>query len=217
MQAKRWILFDIGGVLEIVDDDSWQDRFKERWRRHARLTAEEFRARLQLVDLPAVDLETGTETAYWDLVGGAMGLDDAARVRMRADWWNAYCGELNRELMDFARSLLPRAGVGILSNSMDGAREEEERRYGFSDVFDPICYSHELGIGKPHTAAYEAALARMNAVPSAVLFIDDREMAVAGARAVGIRSILHRGNAGTIAEIERFLTDSTEAVPTCAT
>jgi HAD superfamily hydrolase (TIGR01509 family) len=107
--------------------------------------------------------------------------------------------------MEFARTVSSRAGVAILSNSVDGAREEEERRYGFASVFDPICYTHELGVAKPELAAYEAALERMAASAPDVLFIDDHEVALEGARALGIRSILHRDNAVTIAAIEEFL------------
>lgn len=32
MSTKKWILFDIGGVLEAVDDDAWQQEWWERWR-----------------------------------------------------------------------------------------------------------------------------------------------------------------------------------------
>jgi HAD superfamily hydrolase (TIGR01509 family) len=207
MQKRPWILFDIGGVLEIVDDDNWPTQFATRWQRRTGLTPDEYRARLDSLVLPAVDREAGTEQSYWRLVGGALGLDALETRRMRADLWDAYCGELNVELMEFARSLAARAGVAILSNSIDGAREEEERRYRFSRVFDPICYSHESGVGKPDAAAYEHALTLMDAAPQDVLFIDDHESAVAGAREVGIRGILHRENATTIAEIERFLTE----------
>ncbi|WP_417554408.1 HAD family hydrolase [Microbacterium sp.] len=124
---------------------------------------------------------------------------------MRADFWDAYCGTGNTELIDYARSLKSRVGLAILSNSAAGAREEEERRYGFSKIFDPICYSHEQGVNKPDPQAYLAALRRLDADPADVLFIDDHQVSIDGAAAVGIRGILHRDNATTIAAIERFL------------
>ncbi|MGW8481699.1 HAD family hydrolase [Microbacterium sp. NPDC055903] len=126
---------------------------------------------------------------------------------MRGDFWDAYCGEANTELIAYARSLEGRARTAILSNSADGAREEEERRFGFSSVFDPICYSHEQGVNKPEARAYLTALARMGAEPSAVFFIDDHQSSIDGAAAVGIRGVLHRDNAATIAAVEEFLAE----------
>jgi putative hydrolase of the HAD superfamily len=78
---------------------------------------------------------------------------------------------------------------------------------GFASLFDPICYSHEFGVAKPHPAVYEKALASMDAATADVLFIDDHQIAVDGAASVGIQGFLHRDNASTIAAMGRFLDD----------
>ncbi|MDQ0613558.1 FMN phosphatase YigB (HAD superfamily) [Microbacterium sp. W4I4] len=139
------------------------------------------------------------------LGGDRLALTRADRDAMRTDFWDAYCGVANTELIEYARSLRGRASLAILSNSADGAREEEERRYGFSEIFDPICYSHEQGMNKPEERAYTLALTRMDADAGDVFFIDDHQHAVDGAAAVGIRGIVHVDNASTIAAIEEFL------------
>ncbi len=79
----------------------------------------------------------------------ALGLSAAQTDEFMADMWDWYRGELDGELLDFARDLRPRCGTAILSNSGAGARREEERRYGFAADFDPILYSHEIGLAKP--------------------------------------------------------------------
>ncbi|MFF1538529.1 HAD family hydrolase [Microbacterium sp. NPDC058269] len=205
MPTKKWILFDIGGVLEVVDDDAWQQEWWERWRAVSGLDTAAFDARIAGAELPAIDVTVGTEPAFWAAVGAALELDDEQCAAMRADFWDAYCGTGNIELIDYARTLSSRAGTAILSNSADGAREEEERRFGFSEVFDPICYSHEQGVNKPDPEAYRRALQRMGAEPDDVLFIDDHQVSVDGAEAVGIRAVRHLDNATTIAAIEEFL------------
>lgn len=205
MPATKWVLFDIGGVLEVVDDDAWQQEWWERWRAVSGLDRAAFDARIETAELPPIHITVGTEGAFWEAVGTALDLDDAQRVAMRADFWDAYCGTGNVELIEYARTLRARARAAILSNSADGAREEEERRFGFSEVFDPICYSHEQGVNKPDREAYLRALRRMDAKPGDVLFIDDHQVAVDGAEAVGIRAVLHLDNATTIAAIEEFL------------
>jgi len=201
----KWILYDIGGVLEIVDDHTWPQRLEESWSLRLGLSIEELRARLDAADLPDTTVQTGVEDEYWRRFGAAVEIGDVEVAAMRAQLWDAYCGEANVELLEHARSLHGRARLAILSNSGDGAREEEERRFGFSSIFDPICYSHEQGVAKPDPGAYLAALERMGASAGDVLFIDDNEGPLRGAHECGIRGILHRDNGTTISEIERFL------------
>lgn len=205
MPARKWILFDVGGVLEIVDDDAWQDRWWSRWCERTGLDRPDFDARVEGADLPPIDVAAGQEALFWQRLSAALQLEPHDSAAMRADFWDAYCGTANLELIEYARSLTPHAGVAILSNSADGAREEEERRYGFSSIFDPICYSHEQGVNKPDPRAYREALRRMGADPADVFFVDDRQMSIDGAAAVGIQGVLHRENASTIAAVEAFL------------
>ncbi|KJQ53478.1 HAD family hydrolase [Microbacterium sp. SA39] len=211
MTDAKWILFDIGGVLEVVDDDTWQEQWRQRWRERSGLETEDFDARVSAANLPPIDVTSGTEAEFWNRLSTALELDTEQRGAMRADFWDAYCGTGNTELIEYARSLRDRAGLAILSNSADGAREEEERRFGFSEIFDPICYSHEQGVNKPDPRAYLRALERLGAAPEDVFFIDDHAVSIAGAADVGIRGILHRDNAETIAAIEAFLAASDSA------
>lgn len=201
----KWVLYDVGGVLEIVDDDRWQQALIERWSVRLGMPVDEVRARLAAARLPDMTLRSGVEGEYWQKFGAALEVEGADVAVMRAEFWDAYCGRANVELLDHARTLHGRVGLAILSNSADGAREEEERRFGFATLFDPICYSHEQGVAKPDPGAYLAALEKMGPSSDDVLFIDDREGAVRGAEECGIRAVLHRDNATTIAAIENFL------------
>jgi len=205
MSEPRWILFDIGGVLEIVDDDTWQDAWWRRWRERAGAPDADIAELVVSGRLPSIDVVSGRAGEFWQVLGDRLALTPADRDAMRVDFWDAYCGVGNTELIEYARSLRGRASLAVLSNSADGAREEEQRRYGFSEIFDPICYSHEQGVNKPEERAYTLALARMDADADDVLFIDDHQHAIDGAAAVGIRGIVHVDNATTIAAIEEFL------------
>lgn len=205
MSAPRWVLFDVGGVLEVVDDDAWQDAWWRRWREHAGVPDAEIGGLVASGRLPSIDVVPGRADEFWQVLGDRLALTPADRALMRTDFWDAYCGAANSELIEYARSLRGRASLAILSNSADGAREEEERRYGFSEIFDPICYSHEQGVNKPDRRAYALALARMDADPEAVLFVDDHQKSVDGAASIGIRGVLHVDNAATISAIEEFL------------
>ncbi len=201
----KWILYEIGGVLEVVDDGRWPDVLRETWGVRFGLKVDEVRSRMRDADLPDMSLRTGVADEYWRKLGVALRATPTDVATMHSEFWDAYCGVANTALLDHARSLRGRAGLAILSNSGDGAREEEERRFGFSSIFDPICYSHEQGVAKPDPGSYTMALQRMGASPEEVLFIDDNEGPVFGVRQCGIRAELHVRNETTIAAIEHFL------------
>lgn len=211
MADAKWVLFDIGGVLEVVDDDTWQEQWWDRWADRAGLSRAQVDARVAAADLPRIDITCGRAEEFWSGIAAALDLDSPRSEEIRADFWDEYCGTGNTELIEYARSLSGRARTAILSNSADGAREEEERRFGLSEIFDPICYSHEQGVNKPDPRAYRRALQRLDAAPEHVLFIDDHTESIAGAAAVGIRGILHRDNAETISAIECFLSGGVPA------
>ena len=206
MTSKPWILFDIGGVFALADDGVWQQRVVQGLRMRSGLDDDAYGARVDAADLPRADVTAGVEAEYWRRLGDALGFDDELRAAVRAEFWDSYCGVANTELLEYAASLPAHVGRAALSNSMDGAREQEESRFTLSRVVDPICYSHEIGAAKPDAAAYAAALAAMCADPADVLFIDDHQISLDGAASVGIRGILHTDNATTIAAIEDFLT-----------
>jgi len=160
----RAAVFDIGGVLEIVDDDTWLAQWESRWR-------------------------------------GVEGRDGAKT----ADFWDSYCGELDVPLRDFAVSLRPALIVAALSNSADGAREEEQRRYNFAEMFDDIVYSHEVGLAKPDPAVYRFVEKRLGVRPQEIVFLDDRPAAVAGAIAVGWHAVLLTSTPESIARIREVI------------
>jgi HAD superfamily hydrolase (TIGR01509 family) len=204
-RAPEWLLLDIGGVLETVDDRGRRETFAARWAPPLGLSPDQFITRLSQADLPNAARQLGVAEEYWRRFGEALEASSEQLASMRADFWDDYCGTANDELVTYLAQLHGQVGLAILSNSGDGAREEEERRYGFSRLFDPICYSHEIGVTKPDEAAFRIALEQMSAHPSAVLFIDDVGENVAAARKIGVRAHLHVDNQNTIDAIERSL------------
>ncbi|MCA1572692.1 MAG: HAD family hydrolase [Chloroflexi bacterium] len=76
-------------------------------------------------------------------------------------------------------------------NDADSRRDWEE--FGFGGNFDAHVTSHDTGFAKPHPAMFERALAAVDAQPGEAAIIGDRpERDLAGARAVGMRSIWMR-------------------------
>jgi putative hydrolase of the HAD superfamily len=95
------------------------------------------------------------------------------------------------------------AGIrtGVISNSWGGTS------YDVADwraLFDAIVISGEVGLHKPGPEIFELALSEIGLPASECVFIDDLKENIAGAEAVGITGILHRGAASTLPELERL-------------
>ncbi len=197
------VAFDIGGVLERVGDvDAWLGA----WRERIGMSGADFEARLSTVD-PRGLIGTGgmSEAEFRQGYIDAFGFDAAQADEFMAAMWDWYCGELDADLVEFVRALRPAYTTGIISNSADGARREEQARYGFEQLVDEIVYSHEVGVAKPDARIYELACDRLGVEPAELVFLDDVPYCVEGAAAVGIHALLHRSTPESIAAITALL------------
>jgi epoxide hydrolase-like predicted phosphatase len=93
--------------------------------------------------------------------------------------------------------------VGLLSNSWGNTYPRER----IDALLDPVVISGEVGLRKPHAAMYELALERLGVPAERVLFIDDAEPNVLGARAVGLQALLHVDHASTRAALADLVPD----------
>jgi epoxide hydrolase-like predicted phosphatase len=200
------VVFDVGGVLERVEDDAWPKTWLRSWERRMNLPAGHVLA--ALADHEPLDgIVTGavSEQRLREVYARALGLDDVDADAMMAQMWDHYCGELDIELRDFASRLRPRYTTAILSNSADGARREEQRRHGLEDLVDLLVYSHEVGLAKPDPAIYRLTEERLGVDAHEIVFLDDRDDNVRTAVACGWRAVLHADTATSIREVTRLL------------
>ena len=80
--------------------------------------------------------------------------------------------------------------VGILSNLPHPIARGLRGTPGFLQHFDHITFSCELHLFKPQAAIYEHSFRGLNVAPDEVLFIDDKQENIDGARAVGMKAEL---------------------------
>ncbi len=132
-------------------------------------------------------------------------LTDAQVATMFADLWDRYCGRLDTDLMAYVERLRPSYRLAIISNSGDGARREEEKRFRLSRLFDPIIYSHEVGVAKPDPAIWALACGLIGVAPGETVFVDDAPANVASATEFGIHALQHTSTPATIEAISRLL------------
>jgi FMN phosphatase YigB (HAD superfamily) len=182
-------------VLERVGPPLWT----ETWRARLGLSRSQFDAAVSGVDREGM-AETGgfSEAEMRESYGKALRLSPPEVDELMAAVWNWYCGELDEQLVTYVRRLRPRVRTGIVSNSADGARREETRRYAFPELVDDIVYSHEVGLAKPSPAIYALACERLAIKPSEAALVDDVPANVDGAARIGLHAVLHESTAATI-------------------
>jgi putative hydrolase of the HAD superfamily len=108
-------------------------------------------------------------------------------------------------LIAYFRALRPRYRTAILSNSFLGAREQEEKRYGFTSMVDLAIYSHEEGMHKPDPRIFTLASERLGIPPAEIVFLDDLPENVDAARACGFWAILFTSTSQAVSDIEALL------------
>lgn len=189
------VLFDLGGVLiEFAGFARLPELLA------SRLDAEEVRRRW--IESPAV-------IAY---ERGRMDTDEFAAALVRE--WDLRIAPRTflEQFADWARDFYPgarelvaevrqRVAVACFSNSNPLHWERNFRKYGIQDAFDQCFASFELGCVKPEPQAFAMVVERLRRRPGEVLFLDDTEVNVAGARAAGLQAEWVRG----VAEARRAL------------
>jgi epoxide hydrolase-like predicted phosphatase len=197
--VKRGLLTDFGGVLttnvfdsfkafcraEGLAEDSVKSMFREqgeglallRRLEKGELTADEFSA--QFAPLLGVSEDNLVERLF-----GGIGPDEPMIDAMRR-----------------ARA----AGIptGLISNSWgDGIAYEPAL---MEELFDAVVISGEVGMHKPEPEIFLLGAERIRVAPEDCVFVDDLRENCAGAEAVGMAAVLHRGAEGSIPQLEELL------------
>ena len=93
------------------------------------------------------------------------------------------------------------AATVLVSNSWSTAHYDRAR---LAELFRDVVISAEVGLHKPEPEIFLLAARRAGASPEECVFVDDLRENCAGAEAVGMTAVLHRGAGGTIPELERL-------------
>jgi putative hydrolase of the HAD superfamily len=158
---------------------------------------------------PLFELETGrlTEAQFVAKLGGAL------RAELGRDVDLARFGETffqhlhpNEELFGFMRSLHGRGyRMAILTNNVREWESMWRSMLPVDEIFELVVDSGFEGVRKPDARIYELTLERLGIPAAGTLFVDDTEVNVEAARALGMQAVWFRSNAQAIDEIEEIL------------
>ena len=182
--AVRAVVWDLGGVILRTMDwsrrSAWEDRLGLPRMQLTRLVFESDASRRATVGQASDD-------DVWDSVAAALSLDPPTAQQLRHDYFAD--DRIDPTLMDFIRRLRARVQVGMITNAWPGVRHALETTFAIAEAFDPLVVSAEEGIAKPDPRIYQRTIERLGLEPAQVVFVDDFEDNVAGARWVGMQAV----------------------------
>ncbi len=194
------VLWDLGGVILRTEDWSarhdWEAELGlERGELH-RLVFEGEQGRLAALGLSDAE-------QVWSSIGKKLSLSAARLARLREDFWSG--DRLDGRLTEIIRSLRPAYKTGLLSNAWPDVRHLLEGNWKLADAFDVIVLSCEVGIVKPDPRIYQLALDELKLTAGEVVFIDDFQRNIEGARRAGMQAILFKDFDQAVEALNRLL------------
>jgi len=141
---------------------------------------------------------------HWENLRQELNLSKEEMPAVREAFWGG--DRIDTGLLEDIRSLRPRVRLGLLSNAFSDLRQVITEVWGFSDVFETLVISAEVGIMKPDARIYHLALDRLAVRPDEAVFIDDFPRNVAGSQALGIPTILFQNRQQAWQELQAWLT-----------
>ncbi len=128
-----------------------------------------------------------SEPEHWTWLQEKWSLSDEEAQQFRSDFFGA--DVVDQKLMRFIHGLRPHFTTAIISNAMDGLREDLDVVHGVADAFDLIVVSAEFGTMKPDLAIYRHTLEKLGIPAEQSVFIDDFQHNIEGAQAAGMHTI----------------------------
>ncbi len=185
--ALRAVVFDYGMVLTGQPDQEAHAAMV----RLTGLSADQFET-LYWADRHAYDEGKLTGITFWQnfvrdakLALSQADIEELSRLDARM-WTTQNPAMLAWQLELKQRGIL----TAILSNMGDSVLANMQREFDWLPRFDVLVWSFQLRMAKPDPAIYLHALQKLGTRPDETLFIDDRQVNIDAARALGMTAIL---------------------------
>jgi glucose-1-phosphatase len=196
----RAVIWDLGGVIVRTEDYARRDSLAQRLG-IGRLDLEEIVFAGESGD--SAQLGKIDADRHWENVAAHFSWPAGNIQAFQDDFWGG--DVLDWTLVEYIRSLRPAYHVGLLSNAFSSLRHFVTNVWKFSDAFDTMVISAEVGVMKPDPAIYHLAAQRLGVHPAEAVFIDDMPRNAAAARAAGMNAIRFVTRQQTLSDLDHLL------------
>lgn len=140
---------------------------------------------------------------HWENLGLMLKLSLDEMIAFQRDFWGGDSVDL--QLVEYIRKIKKDFLTALLSNAFSDLRHVVTEIWKFSDVFNEMIISSEVGEVKPNPRIYLLALRSLNVSPQECVFIDDTLANVEAARRLNILSIQFSDPDQVIANLNKMM------------
>jgi len=128
---------------------------------------------------------------YWSKLAADAGVRLAPEDLKKVGQWDLdMWAHINPAMVDWVQQIrLSGIKAGLLSNMPHEMIRYSRQSYPWLKHFDHLTFSAEVGLVKPEAGIYQHSLAGVGVAAAEALFVDDKQLNVEGARAVGLHAI----------------------------
>jgi epoxide hydrolase-like predicted phosphatase len=193
------VFFDFGGVIARTEYQAPRQHLAER----LEMEYEDLE-KLVFASPSSQQASVGEISAeeHWAAVTKRLRRPDSEIETIRKEF---FAGDVvDREILDFLRSLRSRYYVGLISNAWLDLRDYiiEQK---IDDAFDHMVISAEVGVEKPEAKIFQIALEQAGVSPNEAVFVDDFIQNIDGCEAVGMHGIHFRSPGQALGELQQIL------------
>jgi len=188
MKNSKAIIFDLGAVILNINYQNTIDAFTKLGVQNAS-TFYSKKVQTELFN----QIESGEITAE-EFLTALQRKTNKATINQVRDSWNALLLDMPNDRLELIKALKSKYRIYLLSNTNSIHIDAFKKQLGivkwqeFSDLFDKMYLSHEVGMRKPNAEIFEHILAEQKLKAEEVFFIDDSPQHIEGAKKIGIQS-----------------------------
>ena len=188
------ILFDADGVMQRTAV-GWEDELVALLGDRSEADGERFLAAIREAEVPTMNGKTDIVESMAAVLDDFSVSADASEV---LELWTRI--ERDASMIAAVRDLRgDRVRCCLATNQQVRRARWMRDNLGYEDIFDRQFYSCELGLAKPDPTYFTTILDELDVKASTVLFVDDTQVNVEGARSAGISAELFRRHGGRAA------------------
>jgi len=186
MKKSKAIIFDLGAVILNIDYQKTIDGFtKLGIKKAATLYSKKVQKNL------FNQIETG-KISKQKFLTELRKQTDNANIKLIEQAWNSMLLDLPEERLELIKKLKSNYEIYLLSNTNTIHIEAFKKKLGnvkwlsFSNLFDKMYLSHDLGLRKPDVKIFKYILKEQKLKAEEVFFIDDSPQHISSAKKLGI-------------------------------
>jgi len=197
--AIRAVFFDFGGVIMRTEYQAPRQKLAER-----------FNMDYDEIDKVVFNSESARRASLGEITEDEHWANVLKRLKQPASETQSFRDQffggdiIDRDLIEYIRSLRGSVHTGLISNAWSGLRDLLAKEK-LLDLFDTLVISAEVRVTKPSAKIYQLALEQANVSAEEAVFVDDFPENVAACQKVGMTGILFNDPEKSLDRLQRVL------------